>query len=300
MKTALPAVIEAEATEIAAGSNRTVGDRQLVEMWAARSSSPNTRRNYLRQAARLLAFLEGQGLDLGTAHVGDIQDYLAGIEGAPATRANATASVKSLLSFAQETGYLRLNVGKVVKAPPVKNALAERILSEADAMRMIALETNPRNRALLTLLYGAGLRISEACGLRWRDLAERGDAGQATVFGKGGKTRVVLLSANTWKQIQDLGAGKAIEPDAPVFLSRKGGALDPSQVHRIVKSAAARAGIPAEVSAHWLRHAHASHSLERGAPIHLVQATLGHASVATTGRYLHARPSDSSARYLGV
>ena len=63
---------------------------------------------------------------------------------------------------------------------------------------------------------------------------------------------------------------------------------------------AVRANISAEASAHWLRHAHASHSLERGAPIHLVQATLGHASVATTGRYLHARPSDSSARYLGI
>jgi site-specific recombinase XerD len=71
-------------------------------------------------------------------------------------------------------------------------------------------------------------------------------------------------------------------------------------VHLIVKAAAERAELSPEVSAHWLRHAHASHSLERGAPIHLVQATLGHASVATTGRYLHARPSDSSARYLGV
>jgi site-specific recombinase XerD len=88
--------------------------------------------------------------------------------------------------------------------------------------------------------------------------------------------------------------------DGPVFLSRKGGALDPSAVHRVVKAAAARIGLPGEVSAHWLRHAHASHSLDRGAPIHLVQATLGHASVATTGRYLHARPSESSARFLGV
>ncbi|MBV8589619.1 MAG: tyrosine-type recombinase/integrase [Acetobacteraceae bacterium] len=82
--------------------------------------------------------------------------------------------------------------------------------------------------------------------------------------------------------------------------SAKGGALDPSQVHRIVKAAAARAGLPAAVSAHWLRHAHASHALDRGAPIHLVQATLGHSSVATTGRYLHARPNDSSSRYLAL
>jgi site-specific recombinase XerD len=70
------------------------------------------------------------------------------------------------------------------------------------------------------------------------------------------------------------------------------------QVHRLVKQAAARAGISTATSAHWLRHAHASHALDRGAPVSLVQATLGHASVATTGRYLHARPNDSSARYL--
>ena len=202
------------------------------------------------------------------------------------------------MSFAQETGYLRFNVGKVVKTPPIKNTLAARILSEAETHRMLALETDARNRALLTLLYGGGLRISEACGLTWRDLTERGDAGQATVYGKGGKTRVVLVSPNTWRHL--IGLRGETGADAPVFRSRKGGALDPSQVHRIVKAAAERAGLSPEVSAHWLRHAHASHSLERGAPIHLVQATLGHASVATTGRYLHARPSDSSARYLGV
>jgi integrase/recombinase XerD len=195
---------------------------------------------------------------------------------------------------------LHFNVCAVVKAPPVKNTLVERIMAEPDTLQMLALEPKPRNRALLTALYGGGLRIAEVCGLRWRDLAERdGEAGQATIYGKGGKTRVVLLSAATWKLLSELRQNAG--PDDPVFRSRKGGtALDGSAVHRIVKAAAARAGLSAEVSAHWLRHAHASHFLDRGAPIHLVQATLGHASVATTGRYLHARPSDSSARYLGV
>ena len=69
---------------------------------------------------------------------------------------------------------------------------------------------------------------------------------------------------------------------------------------RLVKAAAARAGLPRALSAHWLRHAHASHALDRGALIHLVQATLRHASVATTRRYLHALPNDSSARHLGA
>jgi integrase/recombinase XerD len=84
-------------------------------------------------------------------------------------------------------------------------------------------------------------------------------------------------------------------------MSRKNhGHLDPSMVMRIVRAAAARVGIEQNVSPHWLRHCHASHSLDRGAPITLVQSTLGHSNVATTSKYLHARPNDSSARYLAV
>jgi site-specific recombinase XerD len=192
------------------------------------------------------------------------------------------AALKSLFGFAQETGFLRFNVGKAVKSPSVKNTLAERIMPEADMLRLIGMETKPRNRAILTLLYGGGLRISELCGLCWRDLAERqGGEGQATIYGKGGKTRAVLLSANTWRTLMSL-RGEA-GPDEPVFRSREGGALDPTQVRRIVKAAARRAGLPEAISPHWFRHAHGSHSLDRGAPIHLVQAMLGHASVVTTG-----------------
>jgi site-specific recombinase XerD len=265
-------------------------------MWVARSASPHTRRNYRRHANRFLTFIERP---LATVTLRDLQAYFDSLQfAASASRANATAAVKSLLSFAQEVGYLRFNVGKVVKAPPVKNTLAERIMAEADTLRMIGLEPNLRNRALLTLLYGGGLRIAEACGLRWRDFTEREDGGQATIYGKGGKTRVVLLSASTWRLLTELRADAPA--DDPLFRSRLEGPLTQSQVHRIVKAAAKRAGLSDQVSAHWLRHAHASHALDRGAPIHLVQATLGHASVATTGRYLHARPSESSSRFLGV
>jgi len=79
--------------------------------------------------------------------------------------------------------------------------------------------------------------------------------------------------------------------------------LSQVQVNRVVKAAAMRVPglerkVAAKVSPHWLRHAHASHAMDRGAPVHLVKDTLGHASVATTGRYLHARPTDSSSLYL--
>ncbi|MCW6511309.1 tyrosine-type recombinase/integrase [Lichenifustis flavocetrariae] len=271
-------------------------DQELVATWVARHESPHTVGNYRRQARRFLTFTERP---LREVRVCDVQAFLATLSAkAPATRANATAALKSLLSFGYDIGYLPLNVGKMVKAPAVKNTLAERIMEEADATRMIAIEPDPRNRALLTLTYGAGLRASEVCALRWRDLSARDGAGQVTAFGKGGKTRVILLSANTWRTVAAISGDAG--PDAPVFRSVKGGALSRVQLHRIVKAAAARAGLSPDISAHWLRHAHASHSLDRGAPIHLVQATLGHASVATTGRYTHARPSDSSARYLGI
>src|SRR5262245_62532916 len=90
--------------------------------------------------------------------------------------------------------------------------------------------------------------------------------------------------------------------EAPVFPSRTGRPLDRGRVYCIVREAARRAGIPEadRISPHWIRHAHASHALDHGAPIHLVQATLGHSSVATTSAYLHARPGDSSARFLSM
>ncbi len=195
----LPTVVEIDTVE--ADSRRITpaqadSDHHLVVLWIGRHDSAATRRNYKRQADRFLGFIRQP---LTEVRVGDLQAYITSLDKlASATRANMIAAVKSLLSFGQEIGYLRINVGKAVKAPPVKNTLAERIMGETDAMRMLALEPVPRNRALLTLLYGGGLRLSEVCGLRWRDLAPRDGAGQATVFGKGGKTRVVLLSSNTW------------------------------------------------------------------------------------------------------
>jgi site-specific recombinase XerD len=165
---------------------------------------------------------------------------------------------------------------------------------------MIALEEKPRNAAILALLYGGGLRISELVGLRWRDVQARLDGqGQATVLGKGAKTRTILLSTGVFSRITALRAA-AGEDDAVFGSRKKRGHLNPSHVLRLTKSAAKRAGITRNVRNHDLRHCHASHSLERGAPISLVSQTLGHASISTTGRYLHSRPNDSSGRYLPI
>ena len=257
-------------------------DRQIIDVWLTRHESPRTHANY-RHHIELFRTHFGKPLD--EMWLSDLQGYLASRpDWAPATRALTASAIKSLFSFAQELGYVRFNIGKAIKIPSVMNTLAERITVEADTMRMIALEPNARNRALRTLTYGASLQISEVRELRWRDLVERdGGTGQVTTYGKGDETRAILSSANTWRTLTAIREGAA--GDDPVFKSSEAGTgdgrLDRSQVHRVVKAAAKRAGLSTDISAHWLRHAHASHSLDRGAPIHLVQSMLGHSSVAT-------------------
>lgn len=268
-------------------------DDMLIRLWLD-GRARNTARVYETDASAMLAAI-GKPLSLTT--LPDLQAWAGSLAHlAPASRARKIGAIKSMFSFAERIGYLPFNIGAALRLPPVKNTLAERILDEAEVVRLIALENDRRNHAVLRLGYVAGLRISELCGLRWRDAQGRPGGGQITIFGKGGKTRTVLLPASMWRELVDL-RGESIDDD-PIFRSAKGGQLDPSQVHRIVKAAAARAGLPAAVSAHWLRHAHVSHALDRGAPAHLVQATVGHSDLRVTSRYAHARPNESSASYL--
>lgn len=272
-------------------------DAPLVQLWLSMKTSGHTRRAYAREAACFLAFVHKP---LSWVTLTDLQAWAGQLgQGSlkPASQNRALTAIKSLLSFAQETGYLPYNVGAAVKLRPNRDGLAQRILEESAVAKLIEAAPEGRDRVLLKLLYVSGVRVSEICGLKWCDALGRQEGGQITVYGKGGKTRTVLLKPKVWQQLLAIkGEAKAADP---VFASRKGGgALDVSQVRRIVYAAARKAGLEQKVSPHWMRHAHASHALDRSAPIHLVQATLGHASVSTTGRYLHARPTDSSSFYL--
>jgi integrase/recombinase XerD len=266
---------------------------RLMKMWL-HGRSRHTQNSYRFYAREFLKFVNKPLHLVSVADVQGWQETLTHLS--PGSQRTALAIVKSLLSYGHKLGILPVNVGLTVRPPKAKDSLNERILSELEVQTMIALETDPRNRAILRLLYSGGLRVSEVCQLKWKDINQRGNSGQVTVVGKGSKTRTVLLPPGAFREVCQL-RGNAGQDD-PVFKSKKKGHLDRSRVLRIVGAAGKRAGIPGKVSPHWLRHAHASHSLDRGAPIHLVQKTLGHESVATTSRYLHARPTDSSGLFL--
>ncbi len=271
-------------------------DAAFIELWLSLKVSTHTRRAYAADVERFRMFVEKP---LGRVTLADVQAYAALLEQGslkPASQNRILTAIKSLLSFGQETGYLPFNVGVAVKLRPNRDNLAQRILEESQVAKLIEAAPEGRNRVLLKLLYVSGIRVSELCGLKWCDAVQRTEGGQITVFGKRGKTRTILLKPKSWTQLLSI-RGDAGAVDA-IFRSRKGGHLDVSQVRRIVYAAAKKAGLEQKVSPHWMRHAHASHALDRSAPIHLVQVTLGHASVSTTGRYLHARPTDSSSFYL--
>lgn len=276
----------------------------MLDLWLHGKAS-HTARYYRSNAKKFFAQV---GKPIEQVTLADVQAYqtaLAQSNLALSSQARAIAAIKSLFTFAhQKTGLLGVNPAGAVGIPKVKDALAQRILPEWVVHTMIGHETSPRNRAILKLLYIAGLRVSELTQLEWRSLQPRDVGGQVLVYGKGSKTRAIKLPATLWQELQSLRGNASV--GEPVFTSRKKkGHLTEVQVNRIVKAAALRVPglepeVAASVSPHWLRHAHASHAMDKGAAVHLVKETLGHASIATTGLYLHARPSDSSSLYLEI
>jgi len=269
-------------------------DAHLIGLWLHTKSS-RTQVEYAREASRFVDFVGKPLAELKLADVHRFADSLDGLQ--PSTKARITATVKSLLSFAFCVGYIPFNVGMGLTISRALQTRAQRIVTEECIMRIIALESHPTRKALLRVIYGLGLRVSET-RIQWRDLQPRGDSGQVTVTGKGSKTRTLLMSKAAWDALMALRPEDASDTDY-VFVSRQGTPLSVSQIGRIVKEAARRAGLVG-VSPHWLRHAHASHALDRHCPLHVLQSSLGHQSLATTSIYIHARPGDGSALYLAV
>lgn len=268
--------------------------------WISRKA-PRTREVYSAEIKNFLDFIGWKPIPtLRTVDIEEYQQKLVAQGQKPNTICRKVATCCSLVSYIhrRDQRVLPANVGAAVERVKPSSELAGRILSEAEVMRIFDREPNPRNLALLRIMYGAGLRISEAIGLRWQDVVWRDADALVTVMGKGSKPRTVAIYGAT------VAALRAIAPEAPeatafVFQTPHG-QLQRIYCVEIVRTAARRAGIKKPVSPHWFRHASATHSLERGAPLPLVSKTLGHSNLATTGRYLHVRPGESAGKYLVV
>jgi len=268
-------------------------DRRLIEMWL-HGKSIHTQRAYQRAADR---FLEVVAKPLSNVTLGDFQRFTDTLTGKASSRAQVIASVTALLSFGWRLGVLRANVGLALSRIDAPDRLADRILSETEVARMLEY-SNGRDHVLVRLLYAGGFRVSELLGLRWNNIVAATDGtAYVSVVGKGRKARTIRVSPATAAVLYNYRFGAP--QGAYVFPGRTGG-LDPSQAWRIVQDVARRAGIARSVSPHFMRHAHATHAIDRGATITTVRDTLGHSSIAVTDRYAHVRPAESSGLVLAI
>ena len=270
-------------------------DRELILIWLG-DKSDTTQISYNSTVTKFIEFI---AKPLSDVKLEDLQLWERGLKARfkPTTVANKVLVIKSLFSFGVKTGYLSFNVGSFLKTPKAKENLADRILDVSQVQGLIKYGVkNDRDAVMLLLMYGCGLRVSEVIGLTWDDLKKHNDGGKVTVFGKGSKTRVVIIPDWLWVKVKEF--EKYHRVNQWVFVSRNDNQMERSVVHRMIKRACKRAGIDERASAHWLRHSHASHSLEAGCNLRLLQQSLGHASVTTTERYLHISPDAGSSQFI--
>lgn len=270
----------------------------LIDRWLATFRNEKTRAAYAYSLQQFGAWFKSSLLD---ARRGTLDAYAKRLAKGYSVNAQARAlsALRSFYRYLVEEELIAKNPAINLELPKAKDELAQRIITEAEFHKLLALEENPRNALLIELLYATGGRISEALGAKWADATARDGGGQIVLFGKRDKTRTVLIPATVWAKLIAM-RGDA-DNEAFIFPSaRTDGHLSASQAWRIVRKAALVAGLGKNVSPHWFRHAHASHAIDRGAPVSLVKETLGHSSLSTTSRYVHARPEDSSGMYLSI
>jgi integrase/recombinase XerC len=198
------------------------------------------------------------------------------------------SACRSFFRWHLKQGAIAANPADGIRAPKAPRKLPQ-VLDPDEAARLVEVPTDAplglRDRALLELFYSSGLRLSELCGLRWRDLDL--DSGLVTVLGKGNKQRRVPVGSHARRALAEWRADQHATDDAPVFPGRGGKPISARAVQSRLRTLAQRQGLFKRVHPHLLRHSFASHVLESSGDLRGVQELLGHADIATTQIYTH-------------
>jgi len=298
-------------------------DRLLVEhdSWLAveRGLAANSLAAYRRDLRRYAGFLRDRGEHDPTAVreetvLAYVEDLKSAVDDdgrpryAPSSVARALVAVRSFHRFCLEEGFLAVDPSEEVGAPRVPLGIPK-ALTEDEVEALLAAVVGDtarslRDRAIVETLYATGVRISELVGLDRRDLDL--DDGLVRVLGKGSKERIVPVGRSAREALSAyLAAGRPqlVRPDRSrrggeaVILNVRGGRLSRQSCWKIVRAAGERAGLGGRLSPHVLRHSCATHMLERGADIRVVQELLGHASLSTTQVYTKVSPERLRAVY---
>jgi integrase/recombinase XerC len=279
--------------------------RWLSHLRSERRLSPKTLEAYARDVRQCLAFLAEHWAAKVTLsrfaalEAGDIRAFMAmrrasDIGGRSLMR--ALAGLRSFGRFLEQEGKGKVGALSAIRAPkigkslpkPIQVAAAKRF---ADADERAGETRDPwiwaRDAAVMALLYGSGLRISEALGLKRRDVPLPGAGDVLVVTGKGNKTRMVPVLQNVLTLIQDYVAmcPHQLAPERPIFVGARGGPLNARIIQLTMERLRGALGLPDSATPHALRHSFATHLLSRGGDLRAIQELLGHASLSTTQIY---------------
>jgi integrase/recombinase XerD len=296
----------ADASGVSRAPLSREGEEFLTWLTVEQGRADNTLAAYRRDLTAYEAFLRRRGTEIDAVDEGVVEDYLAARRAqgvGPGTLSRALAAIRGFHRFRVEEGWATRDPAVDVLAPGVPARLPKAI-SEQDVLALLEAAGGPlaadrRDRAVLEVLYGTGMRVSELVGLSLGDLGS--DTGLVRVLGKGRKERLVPVGRGAAEALErwlDPAGRDAMAPrrwarrgDAEaVFLNARGGRLSRQGVWGVIVKRARRAGLAERVHPHVLRHSCASHMLAHGADIRVVQELLGHVSLATTQVYTRVTP----------
>lgn len=269
---------------------RANNDAELCHLWFATKAN-STQKNY---TSILKSFNKVIGLPLPSVTYDDLIYYRESLINRglkPNTVSTHLRCVKALLTFGHKLGYLSVDVGLVLKAPQ-SETIHERLMQSSEVTKILDIIPKHQDKMIISLMYELGLRVSEVGQLKWENF--RGN--YLSVTGKGNKTRTLLVSNALLSQLKKLYKPNHIF----VFQTRNGTGFDRIRIHTMVKKYCQQAGVNPKISSHWFRHFHATNALKHGADVNLVSTSLGHTSIAVTGKYLHANPNDCSSNYINL
>lgn len=272
--------------------------RYRIYLQLEKSLSFHTLEAYLSDVQKFKDFLQEVGKELPDATLDDFRSFLAALNEIgilPRSQARILSSLRSFYGFLRFDGFLETDPTELLKTPKIGMRLpAVLSLQEIDDIINAIDLSKPegqRNRAMIEMLYSCGLRVSELCNLRKSDLYL--SEGFIRVTGKGDKQRLVPISSRAIAELEAYESDRssiAIKPGYEDYLfisERRKKSLSRIMVFHFIKELAAAAGITKCISPHTFRHSFATHLLEGGANLRVIQAMLGHESIATTEIYTH-------------
>ena len=189
-----------------------------------------------------------------------------------------------------KTGYVALNPAVMLKAEKSVETKHTKTLTEEQVIKLVSGNLGKRDEAIVRVLYSSAMRVSELCNLQWKDVIESGKRAILVIRGKGGKTRESGISESAYGAMTQLRTPTTLDIDF-VFMSNRKQQMDRTTVNYLFTKLSAIVG--KDISPHWLRHSHITHSLQRGANPTDVMHQAGHSSLATTTGYAHSNKFSS-------